>query len=79
MEIIAHRGAHDAKVKENTIAAFERAIKLGCPMIELDCRLTKDKQLVVSHGGWTVCKDKVIFVTDFTLEELVKMNEQAQR
>ena len=73
MEIIAHRGAHDGKVGENTVAAFERALKLGCPMIELDCRLTKDKQFVVSHGGWTVCKDKVIFVTDFTLEELVKM------
>ena len=79
MEIIAHRGAHDARVRANTIAAFERAVKLGCHIIELDCRLTKDNQLVVSHGGWAIYKDKVTWIKDFTLEELVRMQIVVER
>lgn len=73
MEIIAHRGAHDAKIRENTMAAFQKAVDLGCSMLELDCCLTSDNRLVVTHGGWTGYKDKIVFIKDYTLEELVSM------
>ncbi|GAB4146870.1 MAG: hypothetical protein Fur0046_24970 [Cyanobacteria bacterium J069] len=48
--IIAHRGA-SADAKENTLAAFERAIAFGADMIEFDVRRTKDRVLVVYHDA----------------------------
>lgn len=46
--IIAHRG--DAThATENTIAAFESAIRLGADMIEMDVQRLKDGTLVVFH------------------------------
>ncbi|KON90278.1 hypothetical protein AF332_12375 [Sporosarcina globispora] len=47
---IAHRGA-SALAPENTLASFEKAIELGFDYIELDVRLSKDKQLVVIHDA----------------------------
>jgi glycerophosphoryl diester phosphodiesterase len=46
--IFAHRGA-SAYAPENTIAAFELAIRQGCDGIELDVMLTQDRQAVVTH------------------------------
>ena len=43
-----HRGLHDDKNPENTMAAFNAAIKKRLP-IELDVTLTKDKQVIVFH------------------------------
>ena len=43
-----HRGAR-ARLPENTIPAFEYAIKEGANAIELDLQVTKDNILVVSH------------------------------
>jgi glycerophosphoryl diester phosphodiesterase len=48
--IYAHRGA-SAQVKENTIAAFQRAIELGADGIELDVRCTIDRVLVIHHDA----------------------------
>jgi glycerophosphoryl diester phosphodiesterase len=45
-KIIAHRGA---EAKENTIAAFERAIALGADGVEFDVRSTQDHVLIVHH------------------------------
>ncbi len=46
--IIAHRG--DAtQATENTVAAFESAIRLGADMIEMDVHRLKDGTLVVFH------------------------------
>jgi len=45
---IAHRGLHDALTPENSLAAFEQAIRKGTA-IELDVQLTKDEQVVVFH------------------------------
>lgn len=47
---IAHRGLHDMHfdAPENSMAAFRRAISCGFG-IELDVRLTADKQLAVIH------------------------------
>lgn len=45
---IAHRGLHDASCPENSLAAFERACRLGYP-IELDVQLTADGEAAVVH------------------------------
>lgn len=48
--LIAHRGAHDGSaIQENTAAAFERALQLGCWGIELDVHACADEILVVNH------------------------------
>jgi glycerophosphoryl diester phosphodiesterase len=48
--VIAHRGASAAE-PENTLRAFELAIKLGAQMIELDLHATRDGQIVVIHDA----------------------------
>ena len=45
--ICAHRGLED-RVAENTLAAFESALKKGMA-IEFDIRMTMDEQLVILH------------------------------
>jgi glycerophosphoryl diester phosphodiesterase len=46
--VIAHRGASAAE-PENTLRAFDLAIKQGAQMIELDLQLTRDNRVVVIH------------------------------
>ena len=46
--ICAHRGANETH-PENTIAAFEEAVRMGAQMIEFDVRMTKDNRLIVIH------------------------------
>jgi glycerophosphoryl diester phosphodiesterase len=46
--LIAHRGA-SAAAPENTMAAFELAIKQGAKALELDAKLTADGEVVVIH------------------------------
>lgn len=46
--IIAHRGA-SAHAPENTLAAFELALRQGADAVELDAKLTADGQVVVFH------------------------------
>ena len=72
--IIGHRGYH-AKYPENTLAAFEAAIKAGADMIELDVMLSRDRKVVVIHDatlerttqGWGS-------VVDLTLAELQQLD-----
>lgn len=45
---IAHRGA-SAVAPENTLSAFEQAVKIGADLIELDVRFSRDKVVVVFH------------------------------
>jgi glycerophosphoryl diester phosphodiesterase len=47
---MAHRGA-SASYPENTIAAFDAAVRVGVPYIELDLHMTRDGELVVIHDG----------------------------
>jgi len=48
--IFAHRGA-SAHAPENTIPSFELAIAQGADAIELDAKLTADRQVVVFHDA----------------------------
>jgi glycerophosphoryl diester phosphodiesterase len=47
---IAHRGEH-LHHPENTVPAFEEAIRLGADFIEVDVQTTADGKLVLSHDG----------------------------
>jgi len=48
--VSAHRGgAADDRPAQNTLAAFEAAIALGCDYVEFDVRLTSDGRPVIFH------------------------------
>jgi len=47
-KIFAHRGASGC-APENTLEAFELAVKLGADGVELDVHMTRDGELVVAH------------------------------
>lgn len=75
MQLIAHRGLTNESIKENTILSFLNAIKNNYDGIELDIRLTKDKELVCLH-------DKMINrtssgkgnINNLTYKEVLKYN-----
>lgn len=48
MLVLAHRGFH-ARHPENTLAAFEAAIALGCHGIETDVRTSADGEAILVH------------------------------
>ena len=64
---IAHRGY---KYIDNTILAFENAIKEGFDMIELDIQLCKSGEIVIYHD--IIINNR--YIIDITLEELRKFN-----
>ena len=49
--LFAHRGAR-AHERENTMAAFRLAVKLGATGLESDVWLTNDGVAVLDHDGW---------------------------
>ena len=71
--VLYHRGKHNENIKENSMKAFEEAVKdnLG---VELDVRLTKDNLVVVSHDSnlnrvYGINKN----IDDLTYEEVKKL------
>lgn len=79
---IAHRGAR-AFAPENTLAAFNKATRFNCPMIEVDVHCSKDGELVVHHDDQlTRCTDvkakfpgrSSYYVSDFKLNELCTLD-----
>ena len=72
--IFAHRGASNY-APENTLAAFEVAVRQGAPAIELDAKLSSDSQVVVIHDQsvdrTTQGKGRV---RDLSLEQLKQLD-----
>lgn len=75
MELIAHRGLHNEKIKENTILAFDNAIKNNYSGLELDIRKTSDNEIVVIHDS-TIDRTSngKGFINNITYKELKKYN-----
>ncbi len=48
--VIAHRGAHNG-IPENSLAAYQKAIDLGCDFIEIDVRKSRDGKMVSVHNS----------------------------
>ncbi|XP_059167792.1 glycerophosphodiester phosphodiesterase 1-like [Physella acuta] len=64
---------------ENTLEAIAQAVKLGIPSIEVDLDFTKDDIGVLIHGPKVNdTTDGSGFVSDFTFEELQKLNAAAK-
>jgi len=72
--IIAHRGANRV-APENTLSAFEEALRLGADGLELDILCSKDGHLVVTHNETLIeltgVKERV---ENCTLEELKSLD-----
>lgn len=69
---IAHRGASGRRLApENTLPAFEEALKIGTDAIEMDVRLTGDGRVVVLHDD-TLDRttDRTGTVSRLTLDEI---------
>lgn len=59
-DLQAHRGGRMAR-PENTLAAFEYAIRLGVSTLELDMHVTADNVVVISHNpvlSWYLARDE---------------------
>ncbi|CAF4580174.1 unnamed protein product [Rotaria sp. Silwood1] len=71
---IAHRGGAAESI-ENTLVAFDTGLTNGVEMLELDCHLTKDKQVVVHHDfslDRTTGEDR--FIRDLDYNDLPRIN-----
>ena len=78
--VIAHRGA-SAYVTAHTLAAYELAIQMGAPYIEIDLQMTKDGKLVALHDSVLTINDAQRAVSDVTLNEIQQyspVNESPQ-
>lgn len=74
MKIIAHRGASYFE-PENTLRAYKRAIEMGADFIEVDVRMSKDKELIIMHDAdISRTTNGKGYVKDLTLEELKRFD-----
>lgn len=71
----AHRGSL-TEAPENTLPAFQKALKHGARAVELDVQLTKDQQLVICHDHKLsrLNKDVKGLIKDFTLAEIKQID-----
>jgi glycerophosphoryl diester phosphodiesterase len=73
MQIIAHRGASAVR-PENTLAAFEEAIRIGVDAIEMDLHLTRDGRLAVLHDDLVRLDGDWHFVTELSFDQLQRLD-----
>ncbi|RFU64320.1 glycerophosphodiester phosphodiesterase family protein [Bacillus sp. V59.32b] len=67
---IAHRGA-SGYAPENTIAAFDKAVKMKSDYIEIDVQRTKDGELVIIHDNKVDrTTDGTGYVKDLTFDQI---------
>jgi glycerophosphoryl diester phosphodiesterase len=84
LDIQGHRGARGL-LPENTLAAFARALSIGVTTLELDCAITRDGVVMVSHdstlnpditrddsGRWIPQTD--LAIAQFTFSELQRFD-----
>src|SRR5262245_15090512 len=84
LDFQGHRGARGLK-PENTLPAFAHALTLGVTTLELDCAVTRDGVVVVSHdstlnpditrgpdGRWI--EDAALPIRGFTYAELQRFD-----
>ncbi|XP_026063893.1 lysophospholipase D GDPD1 isoform X1 [Carassius auratus] len=72
---ISHRGGSGERI-ENTMEAFTHAAEVGTEMLELDCHLTKDGHVVVSHDENLLRQTgQDVNISSLNLEELPPYNE----
>tara|TARA_B100000579_G_scaffold432963_1_gene450848 strand:- start:925 stop:1656 length:732 start_codon:yes stop_codon:yes gene_type:complete len=70
----AHRGVSITH-PENTLPAFEEAVRLGCKMIEFDIRATSDGKLIVLHDDRVDrTTDGKGFIWDLSYREVVELD-----
>jgi glycerophosphoryl diester phosphodiesterase len=75
---ISHRGEH-LHHPENTMPAFEAAVKAGADFIEVDVRTTSDGKLVLMHdAGVDRCTNGHGEVAAMTFEEIRKLDAGAR-
>lgn len=67
--LFAHRGAK-AHAAENTLEAFELAIRLGATGLETDVWMTKDNQVVCDHDGQVNRRLRRIPISEFNRIDL---------
>jgi len=72
--IITHRG-HHGNQKENTLEAFEAALKAGADAIECDLRLTLDKKVVVNHDKHIKLNGSRIKISKTRLKDLKSISK----
>ena len=69
--VIAHRGVHN-DIPENTLAAYRKAIEIGCDFVEIDVRTTSDNHIVSIHNATidAYVEGRSGKVREMTLEEI---------
>jgi len=71
---IAHRGGAGENL-ENTLTAFRHAVEVGCQMLELDCHITRDGQVVVCHDeDLTRITGQPVVIMDTLYQDLPLIN-----
>ena len=73
--IISHRGHYNG-LKENTIPAFEAALKAGADAVECDLRLTLDKKVIVCHDNNLSINGERFKVSKTTLKDLKSISKR---
>ncbi len=76
--VVAHRGGA-ALAPENTLAAFENALKIGVDQVECDVHVSKDGELVVMHDpDVSRTTNGAGQIGQMTLVEIQKLNDAAK-
>lgn len=77
--LLGHRGLRlPGEPPENTPAAFDRALELGCDGFEFDVRCTKDEQAVLCHDAQYVGRE-LAAVSHAQVPQLALLDEVLER